>query len=166
MSGVLLFRNMKSWKCWRTYTFLTRVPYVLFLKPFPTFARTKLCALQQPQIILFVVSSAHKSLILLNLIMESLDEEPRTGNVDYLDLIPCMGLCCCFLSFYTELPDCLGTVCETTLLCINVRSLLCKTSKEENTYCKCCSQECDVVPCSVCIKVRIFEGYFQCLSDF
>lgn len=86
--------------------------------------------------------------------MESLDEPPRTGNVDFLDLIPCLGLCCCFLSCYTEMPDCLGTVCESTLCCVNVRSLLCKTGKEEEIYCKCISCEIDVIPCSVCVKSR------------
>jgi len=86
--------------------------------------------------------------------MESLDEPPRTGNVDFLDLIPCLGLCCCFLSCYTEMPDCLGTVCESTLCCVNLRSLLCKTGKEENIYCKCISCEIDVIPCTVCVKSR------------
>lgn len=36
------------------------------------------------------------------------DEPPKTGNVLAFDLIPCIGLCCCFFSCYTEFPTCLG----------------------------------------------------------
>lgn len=93
--------------------------------------------------------------------MESLDEPPKTGNVDVLDLIPCIGLCCCFFSCYTEMPDCLGTVCETTICCLNSRSLLCKAGKEEDIYCRCLSCECDVIPCNGCLKSR---SQFCCLD--
>ena len=97
--------------------------------------------------------------------MESLDEPPRTGNVDVMDLVPCLGFCCCFISLYTEIPDCFGTVCESSLLCFNNRSLLCKTGKEEDTYCKCFSCECDVVNVTACCKVnsknQIFLLIFQ-----
>lgn len=98
--------------------------------------------------------------------MESLDEPPRTGNVDVLDLAPCLGLCCCFLSFYTEIPDCFGTVCESSFLCFSNRSLLCKAGKEENTYCKCISLECDVLGCNTCCKVQRVQAIqvnFDCI---
>ena len=36
------------------------------------------------------------------------DVPPKTGNVLAFDLIPCVGLCCCFFSCYTEFPACLG----------------------------------------------------------
>jgi hypothetical protein len=86
--------------------------------------------------------------------MESLDELPKTGNVDAMDLVPCLGLWCCFLSCYTEFPDCLGTVGESICLCFSIKSLACKTAKEEGTCCKCYSCECDIIPCNVCCKVR------------
>lgn len=105
--------------------------------------------------------------------MESLDEPPRTGNVDVMDLIPCLGLCCCFFSFYTEMPDCLGTVCESSFLCFNNRSMLCKTGKEEEVYCKCVSFECDIVSCNTCCKVsrraasywKIFTNSYKLLNS-
>lgn len=103
---------------------------------------------------LLIIFSSKATSLYRSLIMESLDEPPKTGNVDVLDLIPCLGLCCCFLSCYTELPDCLGTVCETTLCCFNTRGLLCKTGKEEEIVCRCLSCECDVISCQGCMKSR------------
>ena len=125
--------------CSRSVTFRARV-LPAFLQRWPLVARA--------------TSLIFRTKLIPATTMESLDEPPRTGNVDFLDLIPCLGLCCCFLSCYTEMPDCLGTVCESTLCCVNVRSLLCKTGKEEEIYCKCISCEIDVIPCSVCVKSR------------
>jgi hypothetical protein len=76
-----------------------------------------------------------------------------------MDLVPCLGLCCCFLSFYTEIPDCFGTVCESSVCCVNNRTLLCKTGKEEDVYCRCLALECDVLGCKTCIKVSTAVVY-------
>mmetsp|Transcript_15266 Transcript_15266/g.25462 ORF Transcript_15266/g.25462 Transcript_15266/m.25462 type:complete len:179 (+) Transcript_15266:123-659(+) len=86
--------------------------------------------------------------------MEELDEPPKTGDVDVKNLVPCLGLCCCIFSCFTELPDCLGTVCESTVCCLQFTAMLCKTGKEEDVCCKCCAIDCDVVGCNVCVQSR------------
>ena len=41
------------------------------------------------------------------------------GKTRARDLYPDLGLCCCISSFYTKVPDCLGSFCENTLLCFS-----------------------------------------------
>ncbi|KAJ1425060.1 hypothetical protein B484DRAFT_451264 [Ochromonadaceae sp. CCMP2298] len=86
--------------------------------------------------------------------MDELDEAPRTGDVSVKDLVPCLGMCCFILSCYTELPDCLGTVCESSVCCIKNRSQLCKVGQEEDVKCKCCAIDCDVTSLHCCCSSR------------
>ncbi len=85
---------------------------------------------------------------------ENEDKPPaRTGNVNVKDLVPCVALCCCIFSCYTEIPDCLGSVCANTCGCCENTVMTCKTSKETGILCRFCVFNCDVVPFTTCCKV-------------
>lgn len=88
------------------------------------------------------------------------DEEPKpkTGDVDAFDLVPCMAMCCCIYSLYTEIPDCFGSVCENTFLCCNCKIITCKASKEKSTFCKFCSCDWDFVAANMCCMVSIADS--------
>jgi hypothetical protein len=79
--------------------------------------------------------------------------KPRTGDVDILDLVPCVALGCCIASLYTEIPDCCGSVLSNVICCIGCKILTCKPSKEADSFCKCLSTDCDIVPFATCCKV-------------
>jgi hypothetical protein len=85
-------------------------------------------------------------------------KQAKTGDVDILDLVPCFGVCCCIISFYTEVPDCLGSVCNNTICCLGCKILTCKPSKESDAFCKCLSSDCDIIPFATCCKVIIFAS--------
>lgn len=95
--------------------------------------------------------------------MEDEEPPPKTGRVFVKDLVPCCGLWCCFFSCYTNMPDCLGTVCETQLCCSDYEALCCKTSKEEGTICKCISFNCDLIPLKTCCMVNNGDFILFCL---
>ena len=76
------------------------------------------------------------------------------GDVDVNDLVPFLGACCVIASCYPVYPDCLGTVSESTLLCLSSRILFCKPSKGySDDYCKLCLLDFDCVPVKVCCRV-------------
>ena len=77
----------------------------------------------------------------------------KTGDVSVYDLVPCLALCCCVCSMYAEIPDCFGSVCENIICCVGCKILSCKTSKEENVFCKCLSTDCDIIPFATCCQV-------------
>mmetsp|Transcript_13532 Transcript_13532/g.18535 ORF Transcript_13532/g.18535 Transcript_13532/m.18535 type:complete len:185 (-) Transcript_13532:97-651(-) len=78
----------------------------------------------------------------------------KTGEVKVKDLVPFFGICCFLVSCYSEIPDCLGAVCENTLCCFNAKMIVCKTSKEEEAICKCCAFDFDIVHFHTCCKSR------------
>jgi len=86
--------------------------------------------------------------------MSEENEKPKTGDVDIMDLVPCLGVGCCIFSMYTELPDCLGSVCNNVICCIACKIMTCKASKEPDVFCKCISTDCDIVPFSTCCKAQ------------
>ena len=77
----------------------------------------------------------------------------QTGEVKVKDLVPFFGVCCFIVSLYVEVPDCFGAVCENSLCCLNAKTILCKSSKEPGTVCKCCSADIDIVQFSSCCMV-------------
>ena len=81
------------------------------------------------------------------------EKEAKTGDINVNDLVPCVALCCCIFSCYTELPDCLGSVCENTILCCLCKIMTCKTSKEEGAFCKCFNADCDCIHFKTCCTV-------------
>ena len=82
--------------------------------------------------------------------------DDKTGEVKVKDLVPFFGVCCFIVSLYVEIPDCFGAVCENSICCLNAKTLLCKSSKEPGTICKCCSADIDIKQFSSCCMVKYF----------
>lgn len=87
-------------------------------------------------------------------VVKSVTEQEETGDVSVMELIPFMSLCCIITSCYTQYPQCIGAVSENTILCLNQKVILCKTSREVGACCKCCLLDCDIVTPTTCFKVR------------
>ncbi len=85
----------------------------------------------------------------------------ETGDVSVFDLTPFMSMCCIITSCYTTFPQCLGAVSENSILCINQKLVLCKTSKESDAYCKCCLMDCDLAVPSTCCKVGFLHIFLN-----
>lgn len=80
-------------------------------------------------------------------------KKPKTGDVEAFDLVPCVAMCCCIYSLYTEIPDCCGSVCENTFMCCNCKTITCKPSKESGVFCKFFSCDWDFVAATTCCTV-------------
>eukprot|EP01039_Chlorochromonas_danica_P008681 gene8681-9564_t len=81
-------------------------------------------------------------------------KKPKTGDVEAFDLVPCLAMCCCIYSLYTEIPDCCGSVCENTFMCCNCKTITCKPSKESGVFCKFFSCDWDFVAATTCCTSR------------
>ncbi len=79
----------------------------------------------------------------------------ETGDVDVQNLVPFLGVCCAFCSFYTDFPGCIGSVAETTLCCLSVKAVTCKPAAESHSYCKCCYLDCDIDPMTALCSVSV-----------
>ena len=79
--------------------------------------------------------------------MTSLAEAPNQN-----ELCPCASVCCVAYSIYPVFPDCLGVYCKGVCCgCIEVEQLLCKISKTEESYCKLCNGEVEIIkPTTFC----------------
>ncbi len=90
----------------------------------------------------------------------------ETGDVDVNNLVPFLGLCCVFLSFYTDWPECIGAVTESTCCCLSIKHVMCKPAVEDTSYCKFCLFDCDCDPMTSCCSVRNTQHFFQFESIF
>ena len=77
----------------------------------------------------------------------------ETGYVEVNRLTPCLGVCCLFLSCYTDWPDCIGAVSEVTCCCLSHKHVMCKPAAEETSYCKFCLCDCDCDPMTTLCSV-------------
>lgn len=84
----------------------------------------------------------------------TLKKSSKTGDVNVMDLVPCCALCCCIASCFTELPDCLGSVCSYGMCCCSCSILTCKPSKEDRAFCRLCASDVDIVPFDACCQAR------------
>lgn len=94
---------------------------------------------------------------------ENNEKEVKTGDVEVMDLIPLLAMCCCILSCFLEFPDCFGAVCRNTFGCCSYNVMTCKASKEDDSCCRLISCDCDIVPCRICCKVIRNEEHFLSL---
>ena len=90
----------------------------------------------------------------------------ETGYVEVNRLTPCLGVCCLFLSCYTDWPDCIGAVSEITCCCLSHKHVMCKPAVEETSYCKFCLCDCDCDPMTTLCSVSATQTSCAVHFDF
>merc|ERR1712085_89712 len=55
------------------------------------------------------------------------------------ELHPCMGICCCFCSFFCGFPSCIGCNCSETWCCYQYKYVCCKLMDCSDEDSRCCT---------------------------